>query len=37
MTHSIACHKIDDATNVADLFFKENVRLHVVPITIVSY
>ena len=31
----IACHKTDDATNVSDLFFKEIVRLHGVPITIV--
>ena len=36
MLHFIACHKIDDATNVADLFFKENFRLHGVLRTIVS-
>ena len=35
MEHLIACHKTDDATNVSDLFFKEIVRLHGVPITIV--
>ena len=36
MAHFIVCHKIDDATNVADLFIKEIVRLHGVPRTIVS-
>ena len=36
MVHFIDCHKTDDATNVADLFFKEIVRLHDVPRTIVS-
>ena len=35
MEHLIACHKTDDATNVFDLFFKEIVCLHGVPITIV--
>ena len=28
MTHSITCKKVDDACHVADLFFKEIVRLH---------
>ena len=36
MVHFIVCHKIDDATNVSDLFIKEIVRLHGVPRTIVS-
>jgi len=35
MTHFIACHKPDDASHVANLFFKEIVRLHDMPRTIV--
>jgi hypothetical protein len=37
MTHFILCHKIDEATNIADLFFGEIVLLHEVPKSIVSY
>ncbi|OMO90520.1 reverse transcriptase [Corchorus capsularis] len=36
MAHFIACTKTDDAINVANLFFKEIVRLYGMPRTIVS-
>ncbi|RDX94200.1 hypothetical protein CR513_23436, partial [Mucuna pruriens] len=36
MAHVIACSKNNDATHVADLFFKEVVHLHGLPRTIVS-
>ncbi|XP_013601228.1 PREDICTED: uncharacterized protein LOC106308636 [Brassica oleracea var. oleracea] len=36
MAHFIACHKADDALHVANLFFKEVIRLHGMPKTIVS-
>jgi hypothetical protein len=36
IAHFIPCHKSDNASHVADLFFTEIIRLHGVPNTIVS-
>ncbi|XP_074305174.1 uncharacterized protein LOC141640187 [Silene latifolia] len=36
MDHFISCHKTDDATNAADLYYKKIVQLHGIPLTIIS-
>jgi len=36
MVYFVACHKTDDASHIADLYFKQVIRLHKVPRTIVS-
>lgn len=36
MAHFVPCHKINYARNIAKLFFKDVVRLHGLPCTIIS-
>jgi len=36
MAHFVACHKTNDASHIVDLYFKEFVRLHGIPLFIVS-
>ena len=36
IAHFVACHKANDASHIVDLYFREIIRLHRVPKTIVS-
>jgi len=36
MAYFLLCHKANDASYVVDLYFKEVVRLHGIPLSIVS-
>ena len=36
MAHFVPCNKSNDASHVADLYFKDIVRLHGIPKTMVS-
>jgi len=36
MAHYVSCHKTNDASYIAELYFKEIIRLYYVPKTIIS-